>query len=279
MAKYLTLLDPKSNPPGNPGGIDPFLGEFGKDRIEVTKEGENLEVHARRIGDPDAPMPLIKLSTDFRREIYSTPYRDGGQRLYRRDSHRSGVLRGVKAYNDLIALFNTVPALLAFSAPGFNDKGFSIKKGRILFTLKGDLLKLDSIVLEGTSATVAGKGTVEIESGKLDLSLVIQTARELGKALENIPVVSYILFGEDKSLTAGVRIIGTLNKPEVKTNPVGEALLYPLQLLKRTLSAPLRLGQEDRPTEETRLPQEPVEEPTAYPAPDTPSAEEIPTRF
>ena len=255
-----------------------FEGSLGRDRIEVIKKGDQLEVHARRIGDR---MLHALINFDGLQEGRYTLHLTGTEaKGYTGEIIiEGGVVRGVKAYNDLIALFNTVPALLAFSSPGFSQKGFVIKKGRILFTLKGDLLKLDSIVLEGTSATVAGKGTVELKSGALDLSLALQTARELGKALGKIPMVSYILFGKDKSLTAGVKITGTLNKPKVKTNPVGEALLYPLQLLKRTLQAPLKLGQEDRPTEETRLPREPVEEPTAYPEQGGAPDEEMPTRF
>ncbi|WP_456392579.1 hypothetical protein, partial [Nitratifractor sp.] len=35
-----------------------------------------------------------------------------------------------------------------------------------------------------------------------------------------------------------------LEKPKVTTNPVGEALLYPLELLRRTITAPMNLTQE-----------------------------------
>jgi len=75
----------------------------------------------------------------------------------------------------------------------------------------------------------------------MDIELGVQTAREVGHTIGQIPIVGYILFGKDKSLVVGVKITGTLEKPKVHTNPVGDALLYPLKLIGRTLTAPAHL--------------------------------------
>jgi hypothetical protein len=234
-----------------------FEGNLGKDRVQLVKEGDFLRLDAKRIGD----RMLHSL-------IHFNGLQDGQYTLHLEGTGAKGytgeilidggVLRDVKAYNDLIALFNTVPALVSFSNPGFSAKGFEIKKGRILFTLKGDLLNLESILLEGRSSTVAGKGTVDLATKALDIQLAIRTAREMGRTLGQIPLVGYILFGKDKSLTAGVKISGTLEKPVVRTNPVGEALLYPLELLRRTLMAPGELGRDDELPEEAYSPDTPA---------------------
>jgi hypothetical protein len=221
-----------------------FDGVLGEDHLHIEKQGPQLKAEAERIDD----RMLHAL-------IHFNGLQEGRYTLHLEGSEakgytgeiliEGGVLRDVKVYNDMIALFNTLPALVSFSSPGFSPKGFEIKKGRILFSIQGETLTLESIVLEGRSATVAGKGTVDLQSKALDVELAIQTAREVGRTLGSIPVVGYILFGKDKSLTVGVRITGTLAKPKVQTNPVGEALLYPLELLKRTLMAPMQLGRYD----------------------------------
>ncbi len=221
-----------------------FDGVLGNDHLHIEKKGPMLSAEAKRIDD----RMLHAL-------IHFNGLQGGRYTLHLEGSEakgytgeiliEGGVLRDVKVYNDMIALFNTLPALVSFSSPGFSKKGFEIRKGRILFTLKGETLTLESIVLEGRSATVAGKGTVLLKNGALAVDLAIQTAREVGRTVGKIPVVGYILFGKDKSLTVGVRITGTLRSPHVQTNPVGEALLYPLELIKRTLMAPMEMGRYD----------------------------------
>jgi len=225
-----------------------FVGQLGQDRLNLSQRGNALKIWAEGIGDR---MLHALIHFDGIRHGRYTLHVEGdpakgysGEILI-----RGGVLTGFKAYNSLIAMINTVPALMSFSSPGFSDKGFELKQGTILFTLKGDRLKLGRILLVGKSSTIAGQGTVNLADGSLDVELAIRTAREMGKAISSIPVVGYILFGKDKSLTAGVRITGTLQKPRIHTNPVGEALLYPLDLLRRTLTAPAHLS-EPKPDEE-----------------------------
>jgi hypothetical protein len=225
-----------------------FTGMLGQDRLLLQKRGKALKIMAEGIGDRMLHS-LIHFDgiQDGRYTIHITG--DSTKGYSGEILIRGGVLRGFKAYNDLIAMINAVPALVSFSSPGFSRKGFELKQGTILFTLKGDQLNLGRILLVGKSATVAGKGVVDLASGRLDVDLAIRTAREVGKALSTIPVVGYILFGKDKSLTAGVKITGTLKHPKVHTNPVGEALLYPLEILKRTLTAPAHLYEPRRDTE------------------------------
>jgi hypothetical protein len=73
------------------------------------------------------------------------------------------------------------------------------------------------------------------------MKLAIQTARELGKFVGNLPLLGYILMGKDKSMTVGLRITGSLNKPKVKTSAAQDILSLPLQIIKRTLESPAHI--------------------------------------
>ncbi len=219
-----------------------FDAVLGKDRLTLKKHGNRLIVDARRIDDRMLH-PLIHF-TGLVGGRY-TLHAEGDltqKRFHGEIIIEGGVVKNFKAMNDLMALFNTVPALVAFSDPGFSRVGFELRRGRIVFTLQQETLTLNSILLQGRSSTIAGKGTIRLDNGKLDLDLAVRTARELGKTLGQIPVVGYILFGKDKSLTVGVHVDGTLEHPRVHTNPLGEALLYPLELLKRTFQTPAQLA-------------------------------------
>ena len=246
-----------------------FVGQLGRERLNLSKRGKELKIWAEGIGD--RMLHALIHFDGIRNGRYTLHLQGNPEKGYSGEILiRGGVLTGFKAYNRLIAMINTVPALMSFSSPGFSNKGFELKKGTILFTLKGDQLRLGRILLVGKSSTIAGRGTVNLANGRLDVELAIRTAREMGKAISSIPVVGYILFGKDKSLTAGVKITGTLQKPKIHTNPVGEALLYPLDLLRRTLTAPAHLS-EPKPDEELLTTPPPA---PAAPLPKVPPARE-----
>ena len=242
-----------------------FEGVLGSDRVVLEKKGANLRVDAPDIGD--RMLHSLIHFNGLQGGRYSIHVQGNEGTGYKGEiGIRGGVLKDFKAMNDMMALFNTVPALVAFSDPGFSTKGYELVEGKILFTLKGDQLSFDSILLRGRSSSIVGKGSVDLSSGELKVELGIQTAREVGKTLGKIPLVGYILFGKDKSLTAGVRIDGTLESPKVHTNPVGEALLYPLELLKRTLTAPANLMEESKP-KKSPVKVAPIERPGVAPKP------------
>lgn len=152
-----------------------------------------------------------------------------------------GVIEKLKNYNDLISFVNTIPSILTFSNPGFSDKGFEINKGEVTFILKKKILYLKSFILDGKSSTIAGDGKINIKTKSLDLNLVIKTAKKLGEKISQLPIIGYLLFGDDKSLTLGVKVEGTFSNPKIKTQPLTEALAYPLELLKRALQLPKKL--------------------------------------
>ena len=210
------------------------------DSVRIEKNGNSLVAHANKIKDT------------MLRSLINFGGLQGGRYSLELLGDINGEMKGVidikggaiesfKAYNDLIALFNTIPALMTLSDPGFSTKGFVVRDGKIVFRILPDKVVFDTIYLNGKSATIAGKGTVMLESGKLNIDLAIRTAREVGKVLGNLPIVGYILFGKDKSITTGVKITGTLEHPHAKTNPVQEALLYPLELIKRTVTSPAHI--------------------------------------
>jgi len=150
-----------------------------------------------------------------------------------------GALSGFKAYNNTIALLNTLPALATLNNPGFSEDGFRIKEGVVEYRMYKDKIIFDSIYIRGNSSTIVGKGSLNLKNKTINIKLAIQTARELGKLVGKVPLLGYILMGKDKSITIGLTIRGTLNKPIVKTSAAQDILTLPLQIIKRTLESPI----------------------------------------
>jgi hypothetical protein len=123
--------------------------------------------------------------------------------------------------------------------PGYSSEGFTIEEGVAEYSMtKQDKIIFDSIYIKGTSATIAGTGEIDLNEKTIRLDLAIQTARELGKLVGSLPLVGYIITGGDKSMTFGLQITGSLDKPEVKTSAAKDIFALPLKILQRTLEAP-----------------------------------------
>lgn len=153
-----------------------------------------------------------------------------------------GVMKDFKAYNNTLAFINTLPALASLQDPGYSKEGFTIQESVTEYRMiKRDVIIFDSIYIKGSSATIVGKGVVDLKKKTIRLDLAIQTARKLGKYVGNVPLLGYILMGKDKSMTIGLKIRGTLDNPQVNTSAAKEILRLPLDLLKRTFESPGQL--------------------------------------
>jgi hypothetical protein len=154
-------------------------------------------------------------------------------------------IREMVTYNNLIALINTLPSLAFFKGPGFNEKGYEIKEGNILFTREGDVLTLHAIDLDGISADIAGKGVVNLKDKTLHVTLKLKTFKEVSGILKYVPVVNYLVLGEDESIATAVTISGKLEDPQVTTQVLQDALMTPFNLIKRTIQMPFKLFSND----------------------------------
>ena len=217
-----------------------FVATKDGDTVRTEINGNAIVVKAHRI-----KAPMLRALVHF-----------GGLKggYYSLDLHGNmkGTMRGVitidggtvssfKTYNNLIALFNTVPALASLSDPGFSKNGFEVRKGRIEFRVVRDRIFFDMIYIDGKSAAISGKGTVSTRNGAINMDLAVRTARGIGKLIGSLPIVGYILMGKDKSITTGVKVSGTLENPKVTTNIVMETLLSPFKMFVRTLKSPAHI--------------------------------------
>jgi len=150
-----------------------------------------------------------------------------------------GVMKNFKAYNNTLAFINTIPALATLHKPGYSNEGFTITSGVVEYRMiKRTKIIFDSIYIKGDSATIVGKGELDLKNNTINIELGVQVARELGKVVGSIPLVGYILIGKDKSITVGLQITGSLDKPKVNVSAAKDILSYPLALIKRTIEAP-----------------------------------------
>lgn len=221
-----------------PNGDIKAIGSASGDIIKFSKKRDIFSIQALRIQDK-VLHPLINFKGlqhgRYTLKLSGTPDKTmNGEIIV-----EGGVMKDFKAYNNTLAFINTIPALASLQNPGYSVKGFIIEEGVAEYRMiKQDKIVFDSIYIKGTSATIAGTGEIDLNKKTINLNLAIQSARELGKLVGSLPLVGYILMGEDKSMTFGLKITGMLDNPKVETSAGEDIFSLPLKILKRALEAP-----------------------------------------
>ncbi len=154
---------------------------------------------------------------------------------------RNAGFRQARFVSNLLALIDTVPALAQFRSPGFSADGFSVQRGVIEFYLAGDHLFFNAIRLMGESTDIIGQGSVNLKSGVVDFSFSVQTIKAASSLISRIPLIGYLLLGDDEAISTVLRVEGTLDKPRARSQALQETAFYPLSVIGRTLSLPFKL--------------------------------------
>jgi len=217
------------------------IGSASGDIIKFTKKNDLTSIQALRIKDK-VLHPLINFD-GLQNGRYSLKSSGKlGKVMHGEIIVEGGVMKGFQAYNNTLAFINTLPALAVLHKPGYSTEGFHIDNGFSSYRMI-DQKKIifDSIHIKGGSANIAGEGEIDLEKKTINMNLAIQVARELGEVVGSVPLVGYILMGEDKSVTVGLSITGSLEKPLVQISTAQDIISFPLQILKRTLQSPIKL--------------------------------------
>ena len=224
----------------SPSGNVKAFGSLDGDIVQFSKKAKHFSIKALRVKDK-LLHPLIGFKGLKQGRYTLKKSGNPDKEMKGQIIIEGGIMSDFKAYNNTLAFINAIPAIATLSNPGFSEEGFHIIEGVAEYRMKKDKITFDSVYIKGTSSTIVGKGVIDLKKKTINMNLAIQTARELGKFVGNLPLLGYILMGKDKSMTVGLKITGSLSKPIVTTSAVAEILTLPLQLIKRTLESPAHI--------------------------------------
>lgn len=146
------------------------------------------------------------------------------------------VLKEYKILNNVLAFINTVPSLATFSLPHYHSQGLPVQEGYAHFSYENDLIRVDNFTLNSPEMKILGDGEANMKSQLINGTLTFKT--DIGSALGKIPMVGYILLGDDGSISTTVSISGKLDDPKVETAIAKEIVTAPFNILKRTVAYP-----------------------------------------
>ncbi|MCD6173515.1 MAG: AsmA-like C-terminal domain-containing protein, partial [Sulfurimonas sp.] len=153
---------------------------------------------------------------------------------------KNTIVLDYKILNNILAFVNTVPSLLTFSIPGYHKKGLKVNTAYMKFKSKNNILNISDIYLDSKEIDIFGKGKANFIEDTLDLELSLKS--DLGSKISKIPLVGYLLMGED-SISTTLSITGKLSDPDIKSLIAKDIAVVPLNILKRTITLPYKLFQ------------------------------------
>ena len=152
-----------------------------------------------------------------------------------------GVLKNLNTLQNVIALLDTIPSLLIFKTPGFNVEGYAIEQGKIEFGINEHYLVVEDFEFRGTSINSEGFGLVNLANDEIEFQTRLATLKSLGNIVNSIPIVGYIILGEDGTFSTNVEIKGTLSDPKSQSTVAKDTIRAPFGVIERVIKTPLRL--------------------------------------
>ncbi|MGA1931319.1 AsmA-like C-terminal domain-containing protein [Arcobacter sp. YIC-464] len=216
-----------------------------------TKDGK-IDIYGNDISDKF-------VNTIFDKEII-----EGGKLMFLANGYEHNlkgktILTNVKIkdlaiINNLLIFIHSSPALInpllavpsvvsMASNKGFNLTGYQIIDGVLEFVYDNKNKKLDvnKLVTVGNGIDFDGVGKVDLNSMQLDSKIKLIFFKDYSSIVGNIPVVNYVLLGENKRVATQVNIFGDLTNPKISTNLTKDAFFVPVNIGKRILESPVKL--------------------------------------
>ncbi|MDD2896009.1 MAG: AsmA-like C-terminal domain-containing protein [Aliarcobacter sp.] len=204
------------------------------------------------------------LSDEFINAIFDKHIFEGGNLLL----HASGTIdnlngkliiensniKDLAILNNLLIFIQTSPALInpLLAIPsvvglatnsGFNLTAYKIVNGNIEFNYSKEknLLDIKKLVTIGNGIDFDGSGKIDLNTMMLDSTIKLIFLKDYSKIVGMIPVVNYVLLGDNNRVETEVNLNGSLDNPELSTNLTKDTISAPMNIGKRILNSPIKL--------------------------------------
>lgn len=207
---------------------------------DIYKRDIFITLDAREFGD-------TFLNTITKKQIFNK-----GRFFINANTNEKGVIIGemrllntsineLKVLQNLMAFIDTIPSLLSFKLPGFNNQGYYLEDGNIRFGLNDIFLAIDKLHFKGSSIDIDGQGIIQLESKNIDFNAELITAKSLSGIINKIPLVNYIILGKNGTISTNFKINGTIDNPKIQTQTAQDILFSPFNILKRAITSPFEV--------------------------------------
>jgi hypothetical protein len=131
--------------------------------------------------------------------------------------------------------------------PDVSKEGFYFDSAQWHSAVSKGQLKMDNFLLKSPAFNAVATGKMDIAGGSIDFDLGAQPLQTFDSIVSNIPILGYILSGEDKSiLTYSFKVNGSMTDPKVTYIPFRNLGSGVASTFKRLFLTPVRIFKDIR---------------------------------
>lgn len=147
-------------------------------------------------------------------------------------------LKNLKFHNQLISFIDTIPSLISFKAPTFNEKGLNVKQGAVVFEKKGKIITIKTLAFNGDSVDILGLGNINLDTKKVDFDLELKTLKSASNLIASVPFINQIILGKERAISTQIKVDGSIEDPQFHTSITKQVLKIPFNLIKNIIQMP-----------------------------------------
>lgn len=143
----------------------------------------------------------------------------------------------------LINPFLAIPSVVGVAKDGFNFTSYLVRKGKIefIYNKEKESIKIKKLITVGNGIDFDGQGIINLKDLTINSKVKLIFFKDYSSIVGIIPVVNYVLLGNNKRVETQVDIKGSLENPKLSTNLTKDTFSVPVNILKRIITSPLEL--------------------------------------
>ncbi len=157
------------------------------------------------------------------------------------------IIKDYKHLNNMLAFVNTLPGLLTFQPPNYHRQGLPTREAYLEAVYKHGVIDLKSMAIDSSELDIRGTGILDLNKNTTDMTFNLITGAR--KSVGRIPVLGYLLVGDEKQPTITLKVAGDLQNPKVSNTAAKDLVNYPWQLIQNTIALPGHISAQLRTAE------------------------------
>ena len=160
-------------------------------------------------------------------------------------------VEGLTILNNLLLFIQTSPALInpllaipsvvgMVTNSGFNLLAYNIVDGTLEFNYNKDteVIDIKKLITIGNGIDFDGNGMLDLKNSVVYSNIKLIFFKDYSRIVGMIPVVNYVLLGDNNRVETEVNLNGSLSDPDISTNLTKDTISVPMNIGKRILSFP-----------------------------------------
>ncbi len=171
-------------------------------------------------------------------------------------------IKSAKVLNKIFLVINSAPAIInpflilpnayRFASDGFKLKSYTIKDGIVKLNANRDtnVINIKKMDLKGVHSDFELDGNIDLTTNQINSKLDVIFMKDYAKIINFIPVVRYVLLGDEERFSYSINIDGNITNPNINTHFAKETLMIPINIIQRIITLPLLPFQDINMTDE-----------------------------